>query len=65
MREAEEKRFADAKIVKLETEIEQINQRYQTTLEMLGEKSEMVDELQADIGDVKQMYRDLVNSTMH
>ncbi|MCJ1405383.1 hypothetical protein MMC11_008611 [Xylographa trunciseda] len=65
MREVEEKRVADAKILRLEIEIGEINQRYQTTLEMLGEKSEMVDELQADIGDVKQMYRDLVNSTMH
>ncbi|MCJ1380501.1 hypothetical protein MMC17_003606 [Xylographa soralifera] len=64
MREVEGKRVADAKILKLEMEVEEINQRYQTTLEMLGEKSEMVDELQADIGDVKQMYRDLVNSTM-
>ncbi|MCJ1395182.1 hypothetical protein MMC18_008063 [Xylographa bjoerkii] len=64
MREAEEKRVADVKILKLETEIGEINQRYQTTLEMLGEKSEMVDELQADIEDVKQMYRDLVNNTM-
>ncbi|MCJ1475593.1 hypothetical protein MMC13_004256 [Lambiella insularis] len=64
MREAEEKRAADAKNLELETEMTEMNQRYQTTLEMLGEKSELVEELQADITDVKQMYRDLVNSTM-
>ena len=64
MREAEEKRKVDTKLVNLEKEVSEINQRYQTTLEMLGEKSERVEELQADIADVKQMYRDLVESTM-
>ena len=64
MREAEEKRAADAKILRLETEVAAINQRYQTTLEMLGEKSELVEELRADVADVKQMYRDLVDSTL-
>jgi len=64
MRETEEKRAADAKILRLEAEVAEINQRYQTTLEMLGEKSELVEELKADVADVKQMYRDLVDSTM-
>lgn len=64
MREAEGKRTADSKISKLEIDMVEMNQRYQTTLEMLGEKSELVEELQADITDVKQMYKDLVNSTM-
>jgi hypothetical protein len=64
MREAQAKRSADQKITSLEAEVININQRYQTTLEMLGEKSELVDELQADVADVKQMYRDLVENTM-
>jgi len=64
MRETEEKWAADAKILRLEAEVAEINQRYQTTLEMLGEKSELVEELKADVADVKQMYRDLVDSTM-
>ena len=64
MREAEEKRGASARAVRLEAEVAEINQRYQTTLEMLGEKSELVEELQADVADVKQMYRDFVDSTM-
>lgn len=64
MREAEEKRTADAKIASLESQVTDINQRYQTTLEMLGEKSEIVEELQADVADVKQMYRDLVERTL-
>ena len=64
MREAEEKRAADEKITRLQVEIAEINQRYQTTLEMLGEKSELVEELRADVEDVKQMYRELVENTM-
>ena len=64
MREAEEKREVGARAVRLEAEVAEINQRYQTTLEMLGEKSELVEELRADVADVKQMYRDFVDSTM-
>ena len=64
MREVEEKRANDEKIKALEEELRLVNERHQTTLEMLGEKSEVVEELKADVADVKQMYRDLVNSTM-
>ncbi|GKZ32995.1 hypothetical protein AbraIFM66950_002707 [Aspergillus brasiliensis] len=64
MREAEEKRSSDARVQDLETRLEDLDQRYQTTLEMLGEKSEQVEELQADIADLKRIYRELVDSTM-
>jgi chromosome segregation ATPase len=64
VREVEEKRAADAKVAKLEAEIQDINSRYQTTLEMLGEKSELVDELKSDIDDIKAMYRELVERTV-
>ncbi|KAL9600125.1 MAG: hypothetical protein Q9219_003381 [cf. Caloplaca sp. 3 TL-2023] len=64
MKEAEEKRAADAKAEKLQQEVEQLNARYLTTLEMLGEKSEKVDELMADVADLKEMYRELVDRTM-
>jgi TATA element modulatory factor len=64
MREVEQKRASDEKIKALEEELKQVNERHQTTLEMLGEKSELVEELKADVADVKQMYRDLVESTM-
>lgn len=64
MAEAEEKRAADKTIKMLQAEVTEINQRYQTTLEMLGEKSELVEELRADVADVKQMYRELVDRTM-
>ena len=59
MKEVEEKREDHNKVDELQKEIEGINARYQTTLEMLGEKSEMVEELKADVGDLKGMYRNL------
>ncbi|KAG4433908.1 hypothetical protein IFR05_010605 [Cadophora sp. M221] len=64
MREVEQKRAVDAKVAVLEKEVEELNERYQTTLEMLGEKSEMVDELRSDIEDIKAMYRELVERTV-
>ena len=64
MKEAEEKRAADASVKRLEKEVEELNARYLTTLEMLGEKSEKVDELMADVADLKEMYRELVDRTM-
>lgn len=64
MREVEEKRNNDEKIQELQTKLKDLDQRYQTTLEMLGEKSEQVEELRADIADLKKIYRELVDSTM-
>lgn len=64
MREVEEKRKVNERIQALEKENQAIQERYLTTLEMLGEKSETVEELKADVADVKQMYRELVDSTM-
>lgn len=64
MREVQVKRDAETRISELETEMKDINSRYQTTLEMLGEKSELVDELRSDIDDIKAMYRELVERTV-
>ncbi|KAL4886599.1 TATA element modulatory factor 1 TATA binding-domain-containing protein [Aspergillus karnatakaensis] len=64
MREVEEKRTSDTRVQELEQKLEEIDRRYETTLEMLGEKSEQVEELQADIADLKRIYRELVDSTM-
>jgi predicted nucleic acid-binding Zn-ribbon protein len=64
MREIEDKRKSDARVQELEAHVEDLDQRYQTTLEMLGEKSEQVEELRADIADLKKIYRELVDSTM-
>ena len=64
MREAEEKRKLDERVKALEKDNQGIRERYLTTLEMLGEKSEKVEELKADVTDLKQMYRELIDSTM-
>lgn len=64
MRETDQKKEIDARVQELETQMEELDQRYLTTLEMLGEKSEQVEELQADITDLKKIYRELVDSTM-
>ncbi|KAI1467378.1 TATA element modulatory factor 1 TATA binding-domain-containing protein [Daldinia caldariorum] len=64
MKELEAERGAKKKAEELEKEVAVINERYQTTLEMLGEKSELVEELRADVDDVKAMYRDLVERTI-
>jgi hypothetical protein len=64
MKQAESGRAATAKVNELEAQVADINDRYQTTLELLGEKTEMVDELKADVQDVKAMYRELVERTI-
>jgi TATA element modulatory factor len=64
MREVEQKRASDDRVSALEEELRLLQARHATTLEMLGEKSELVEELRADVADVKQMYRDLVDRTM-
>ena len=62
MKEVEQKRALDERLKALESEHAGLNKRYQTTLEMLGEKSELVEELRGDVADVKQMYRELVDT---
>ncbi|EHA57891.1 M protein repeat protein [Pyricularia oryzae 70-15] len=63
MRETEAGRSAKERVAALEAEVAAVNQRYETTLELLGEKSEEVEELKADVQDVKAMYRDLIDRT--
>ena len=62
MKEVEHKRGVEERIRSLEAEHETLSKRHQATLEMLGEKSELVEELKADVADVKQMYRELVDT---
>lgn len=64
IKKLEETVSATQQMSELKQEKTDINARYQTTLEMLGEKSELVEELRADIQDVKAMYRDLVERTV-
>ncbi|KAF2728497.1 hypothetical protein EJ04DRAFT_581306 [Polyplosphaeria fusca] len=62
MREVEEKRAQDQKVDKMEQDLRGMDERYQTTLEMLGEKSERVEELESDVADLKKIYRELVET---
>lgn len=64
MREVESGKSALQRVTALEAEMAEVNARYETTLELLGEKSELVEELKADVDDVKAMYRDLVERTL-
>ena len=64
MKEVEEKSGMEGRVKELEKEVKSVGQRYETTLEMLGEKSERVEELTQDVGDLKEMYRELVEKTM-
>lgn len=64
MKELEDAKAASARVPELEKEVADLDTRYQTTLELLGEKSELVDELRADVDDVKTMYRELVERTV-
>lgn len=64
MKELEEAKTASSRVPQLEEDVASLDSRYQTTLEMLGEKSELVEELRADVQDIKAMYRELVEQTI-
>ncbi|KAH6615110.1 TATA element modulatory factor 1 TATA binding-domain-containing protein [Boeremia exigua] len=62
MREVDEKRGHKKRVAELDRELGEVSARYETTLEMLGEKTERADELEADLVEVKKMYRELVST---
>ncbi|KND90348.1 Protein sgm1 [Tolypocladium ophioglossoides CBS 100239] len=64
MKDLEDAKTASSRVPQLEEQVSNLDARYQTTLEMLGEKSELVEELRADVQDVKVMYRELVERTV-
>ncbi|EOD48409.1 putative m protein repeat protein [Neofusicoccum parvum UCRNP2] len=64
MREVDEKRGQSKLVEKLQRDLQEVNTRYEATLEALGEKSEQVEELQNDVDDLKKIYKDLVERTM-
>lgn len=64
MQEVDEKRKSEERVAMLEKEVKGLEERYLTTLEMLGEKSETVEELKADVVDLKELYRELCERTM-
>ena len=64
MREVEACRADAARLVGLEAELAALRQRQAGALEMLGERSERCAELEADVADLKKIYRELVESTV-
>ncbi|QSZ30151.1 hypothetical protein DSL72_004671 [Monilinia vaccinii-corymbosi] len=60
MKEVEAKRELGERVKELEEEIKGVRERYDVTLELLGEKSEEVLELRGDVDDLKTMYKELV-----
>lgn len=64
MKEIEEKRGMEERVRGLEEETKAMNARLEASLEMLGEKSERVEELENDVQDWKGMYKELVQRTV-
>jgi predicted RNase H-like nuclease (RuvC/YqgF family) len=60
MREVEGKRDESKRVEGLEKELEVLKGRYEASLEMLGEREEEVVELRGDVGELKRLYRELV-----
>jgi chromosome segregation ATPase len=44
----------------LRAEYRELQQRYSAAVELVGERDEQVEELKADLGDVKRLYRDQI-----
>jgi predicted RNase H-like nuclease (RuvC/YqgF family) len=55
--EIEDLRKQTKKAADKDKQLKELNDRYQTLLELLGERTEQVEELKADLNDVKEMYR--------
>ena len=62
MREVDEARKQGEKVVDLEKRLADMENREITALEMLGEKTERVEELEGDVRELKRMYRELVDT---
>lgn len=64
MREVEVKRTAEERVEALGKELGGLRGRYEASLEMLGEREEEVEELRSDVGELKRLYRELVDERM-
>jgi prefoldin subunit 5 len=45
----------------MKAELESLRRRHTSALELMGERDEEVEELRADLSDVKQMYREQID----
>jgi len=62
MKEVEETRRLNGKVGELEKGLRDVEGRYESALELLGEKTERVEELEGDVQDLKNIYRELVGT---
>ncbi|KAF9969333.1 hypothetical protein BGZ73_008346 [Actinomortierella ambigua] len=62
--ELESLQGAATRLPALEQELAQLQGRHAAALELLGEKTEAVQELKADLADVKDAYRDQLNELL-
>ncbi|KAK3825859.1 MAG: hypothetical protein J3Q66DRAFT_110573 [Benniella sp.] len=62
--ELEDMQKQTSRVSGMEQELTLLQQRHRAALEMLGEKTEEVQELRADLHDVKQAYRDQINDLL-
>jgi len=62
--ELEDMQKQTSRVSGMEQELSLLQQRHRAALEMLGEKTEEVQELRADLHDVKQAYRDQINDLL-
>ena len=64
MEELDRKSAAEEKMKALEEQTKEAGIKLATTLELLGEKSELVEELRADIADMKEIYKSTLENTI-
>ncbi|CAO3573416.1 unnamed protein product [Mortierella alpina] len=62
--ELEDLQKAASRVPGLEQELGLLRERHRAALEMLGERTEEVQELKADLSDVKEAYRDQINDLL-
>ncbi|KAF9281149.1 TATA element modulatory factor 1 [Mortierella alpina] len=62
--ELEELQKSASRVSGLEQELGLLKERHRAALEMLGERTEEVQELKADLSDVKEAYRDQINDLL-
>ncbi|KAJ2739036.1 hypothetical protein GGI20_006176, partial [Coemansia sp. BCRC 34301] len=62
--ELDKLRSSSAQHTNLAAELQELQRRHETALEMLGEKTEQVTELQADIAEIKSAYRQQLQSLL-
>ncbi|KAG0251442.1 hypothetical protein DFQ27_008762 [Actinomortierella ambigua] len=62
--ELESLQEAATRVPALEQELKQLEGRHAAALELLGEKTEEVQELKADLADVREAYRDQLNELL-